>query len=161
MSNPPLASPNESSSSSSGDPISPPPSPSLQAQALNIRLLNFVILSCFGAAYFGYTSGVIGGCLALPSFQVSFNLPPSGTGAFNNIATNIVSSIYLGTLLGALAIIPVADVFGPRMGLAVSAAIYMAGSAMQTWSCGAITLMYAGRAIAGVGMGGSTSVAPM
>ena len=155
MSNPP------SNEQLSNEPTTTTSLPSPSTNAPNIRLLKFVILSCFGAAYFGYTSGVIGGCLALPSFQASFNLPPSGTDAFNNIASNIVSSIYLGTLLGALAIIPIADTFGPRIGLAVSAAIYMAGSAMQTWSSGEIALMYAGRVIAGIGMGGSTSVAPM
>ena len=150
------------------DPSPDPPAPSSDSslpvvgvKEPTLRLLGFVFLACFGAAYFGYTSGVIGGCIVLPSFQIAFNLPPSGTKEFNAIASNIVSSIYIGTLVGCMAIIPVSERFGPRVGLAVSAGIYTLGSALQTWSKGSLMMMYVGRAIAGLGMGGSTSVAPM
>ncbi|KAF8471761.1 general substrate transporter [Kalaharituber pfeilii] len=125
------------------------------------RLLFLVVLSCFGAAYFGYSSGVIGGCIELPAFQRSFKLPPRDSKEFNTIASNIVSFTYIGTLVGSLAVIPLVEKLGPRIGLAVSAGIFVAGCAMQTWSGGELNLMYSGRVVAGLGMGGSTAVGPM
>lgn len=129
--------------------------------SLNIRLLSHVFLSCFGACYFGYTAAVIGGCVELPSFISSFSLEPPGTPSYNYIASNVISSIYFGSVIGSMAVIPLANKFGPRVGLAGSAGTYMAGSALQIWSGGSVWAMYIGRALAGVGMGGSTSLAPM
>lgn len=130
-------------------------------QTSSIRLVLFALLACTGASFFGYTSGMIGGVVELPSFNSSFNLPPHADSQYAFITSNILSFIYFGTIFGSLAIMPISSRYGPLVALAISGGFYTVGSAIQTFCNGSISLMYVGRVLGGLGIGGSCSVAPM
>ncbi|KAL5318406.1 hypothetical protein ACEPPN_013466 [Leptodophora sp. 'Broadleaf-Isolate-01'] len=118
-------------------------------------------LACLGSWMFGYNNGVIGGVLVLPSFTHAFSLPPTGTPAYNSIIENIVSLFQIGGLIGAMATFPGMKFWGRRVALAISAGVYTVGAAVQTFSYGKLSMMYAGRFITGLGAGGTTVVVPL
>lgn len=80
---------------------------------------------------FGYNNGVIAGVLVLPSFVTDFRLPPSGTTAYNNIIENVVSLLQLGGLVGSVATFPLMKYTGRKIGMTVSAAVYLLGAVLQ------------------------------
>ncbi|KAI5808643.1 general substrate transporter [Peziza echinospora] len=147
--------PSPSSSSSSTTAKTP------TTQLLNARVLIFTILASFGASYFGYTSAIVSSLIVLPSFAHTFSLPPPSTTAHDTITSNIVSVIYIGTLLGTLFSPSLTTRLGPRKALAIASTVYLLGCILQTFSSGYLALMYIGRVIAGIGMGSSTTLSPL
>lgn len=65
-------------------------------------------------------------------------------------SANVVSLLQAGCFFGALAAAPLADRFGRKIALMIAAVIFIAGSAMQTWSNGGKGLLYSGRAVGGL-----------
>ncbi|KAH0613685.1 uncharacterized protein H6S33_005571 [Morchella sextelata] len=125
------------------------------------RIFTIAFLACMGACMFGYNLGVIGGCITLPNFHEEFHLPPTGTEEYNFIVANIVSCFQGGTFFGALMGYPLTERFGRIPTLRVASLIFIVGSAMQTWANGSLGLMYAGRFIAGLGIGGTSLLIPL
>ena len=80
---------------------------------------------------FGYNNGVIAGVLVLPSFYHDFHLPPVGTASYNNITSNIVSFLQIGGLVGAVGTFPAMKYWGRKVALAIAAAVYLVGAALQ------------------------------
>lgn len=62
---------------------------------------------------------------------------------------------------GALASYFTVERWGRRRRMAISIAIFMIGAAMQTAAHGMVSLIMAGRAIAGLGIGGTALVIPV
>ena len=79
----------------------------------------------------------------------------------DNFSANVVSLLQAGCFFGALAAAPLADKFGRRIGLLASAIFFVIGSAMQTWAAGQKSLLFAGRAIGGLGVGAASSLVPL
>ncbi|KAF8472704.1 general substrate transporter [Kalaharituber pfeilii] len=104
---------------------------------------------------------IIGGCIVLSEFHKEFKLPDKGTPEYNFITANIVSCLQGGTFFGSLLAFPLTEKYGrvPIMGLA--AAVFTAGSAMQTWAAGFIPLLYAGRLVDRIGIGDSSLLVPL
>jgi MFS family permease len=79
-----------------------------------------------------------------------FGLVDADEGTKNAFSANVVSLLQAGCFFGALAAGPGADKFGRRIVLIASGAIFIVGSAMQTWSAGSKGLLFAGRAVGGL-----------
>ncbi|KAJ7818460.1 hypothetical protein B0H14DRAFT_2838916 [Mycena olivaceomarginata] len=119
-----------------------------------------------GSLFYGYDVGLIGGVLSLDSFQHYFGLDkmtPSEKAWLNG---NIVAILQLGCLLGAVGVGSFSSRYGRKPCLLASGAIYVVGSALQVVvGLGstreyALSLLYAGRFLGGIGVGMVTALVP-
>lgn len=138
-------------------------SPNNVAEVGNLRnrtaLLRTVIatcVACFGGLMWGYDSGVVSGVLSLDSFKAHFNLVESSA----SVSSNSVSLLQAGGFFGALFMGPVNKRFGRKKSMICAALIFLVGAIMQVAGSGGLGLFYAGRVIAGLGVGGATGVVP-
>ena len=104
----------------------------------------------------------MGSVLALDSFKKDFGLPlgKSGFASSKNadISSNVVSLLTAGCFFGAIAAAFLNERFGRRYTLIGFVSIFLVGAAVQTAATHAIGQIYGGRVIAGLGIGGLSSV---
>ncbi|KAI1321977.1 MFS sugar transporter-like protein [Xylariaceae sp. FL0255] len=117
--------------------------------------------ACFGAASFGWDSGVIGGVIKLTPFIQDYNLGATSSLASANLQANIVSVLQAGCFFGALAAFPLADIMGRKWTLILASLFTLVGVMLQASATGHVGILYAGRVITGVGVGGSSVVNPI
>lgn len=115
------------------------------------------------AIMIGYDSAFIGTTLSLPSFKNEFHFERLGTKAVNLLNANIVSCYQAGAFWGALFAYVAAFFLGRSRGLAVFSAIFVVGAAMMLGANGerGLGLIYGGRVLAGIGVGGCSNLAPI
>lgn len=100
---------------------------------------------------FGYSTGVISG--TVDSIQAYFNLDPSQTGW-------VVSSIFVGCILGSLVAGRLAERLGRKPVLLLATLAFTLSAAGSTFA-DSFTLFSASRIVAGLGIGLAGTVAPM
>ncbi|CRG84411.1 putative quinate permease [Talaromyces islandicus] len=130
--------------------------PQLQAR---LRLYWLATVLCCGALLFGYDSGLIGGVLTFQSFHADFRFGDYGPPSETTVSAIAVGSQQVGALVGCLAIWPVNNYQGRRMAIGVCAAVFCVGVLLELVST--LSWFYLGRFIAGLGVGGSSSVIPI
>ncbi|MFS2223727.1 sugar porter family MFS transporter [Pantoea sp. B65] len=108
-------------------------------------------IATLGGVMFGYSTGVISG--TVDSIKTYFQLDPSQTGW-------VVSSIFVGCILGSLAAGRLADKYG-RKPVLLLATLAFALSAVGSTFANSFTIFSAARIIAGLGIGLAGTVAPM
>jgi len=115
------------------------------------------------AIMIGYDSAFIGTTLSLPSFKDEFHFEKLGTNAVNLLNANIVSCYQAGAFWGALFAYLAAFFLGRSKGLAIFSAIFVVGAAMMLGANGerGLGLIYGGRVLAGIGVGGCSNLAPI
>ncbi|KAF5360006.1 hypothetical protein D9758_007615 [Tetrapyrgos nigripes] len=120
-------------------------------------------VATFAAVMIGYDSAFIGTSLSLTSFKTEFNLLDKTTSQFNFISANIVSLYQAGCFFGAFVGYPIGHFLGRKWGLFISAFIFNVGAILQVVanSSTGLGLMYAGRVIAGLGIGIASNLAPI
>lgn len=115
--------------------------------------------------YAGYDTGVMGSVLALTSFKKDFGLPTDSSGFSNahnaQVSSNVVSLLTAGCFFGAIAAAFINNRFGRRRALMGFSLIFLVGAAIQTAAHHSIGQIYAGRVIAGLGIGGMSSITPV
>ncbi|KAM0160378.1 hypothetical protein ACHAQE_001501 [Botrytis cinerea] len=128
-----------------------------------------IVIGCFvafGGLLFGYDTGTIGGILAMDYWRKEFS-----TGYVNpndkildvspSQSAAVVSILSAGTFFGALTAAPLADLFGRRLALLLSAGIvFNFGVVLQTAST-ALPMFIAGRFFAGFGVGLISALIPL
>ncbi|KAK3693327.1 general substrate transporter [Podospora appendiculata] len=117
--------------------------------------------ACFGAMSFGWDSSVIGGVIVMPPFIDDYKLGVKNSPESAALAANIVSTLQAGCFLGALIASPLTDRFGRKWCLITISMVILAGVIMQAASSGNLGPMYAGRFIAGVGVGAASTINPI
>ena len=131
----------------------------------NYRVYILTSVAYMGSLLFGYDTGVMGSVLALTSFKEDFGLPTSKTGFADeknaNISSNVVSLLTAGGFFGSIAAAWANERFGRRYSLMFFSLILLIGAAIQTAATHSIGQIYAGRVIAGLGIGGMTSITPV
>ncbi|KAH7911358.1 general substrate transporter [Hygrophoropsis aurantiaca] len=133
-------------------------------QHRNAYLLAFSATT--GYICFGWDIGLIGGIIALPSFQQYFGLDKQSPSARANLSGNIVSVLQAGGFFGSLASIYLGSKLGRKPCLILSATIYLLGSLMQaTVGLGSsqqvgLNVLYAGRFFGGLGIGIMSALVP-
>jgi MFS family permease len=131
----------------------------------NWRVYACAAVAGSAAIMIGYDSAFIGTTLSLPSFKEEFHLkaPYKTTIAINLISANIVSCYQAGAFFGALFAYIAAFFLGRVRGLAVFSAIFTVGAAMMLGANGqrGLGLIYGGRVLAGIGVGGCSNLAPI
>lgn len=113
----------------------------------------------------GYDTGVMGSVLALDSFKIDFGLPLGSSGFASSknaqVSSNVVSLLTAGAFFGAIFAAVLNDRLGRRYSLMIFAVVFLLGAALQTGAHHDIALIYAGRTIAGLGIGGMSSITPV
>ncbi|RJE20429.1 Sugar and other transporter [Aspergillus sclerotialis] len=123
-----------------------------------IRAIYLVSASCMGSFAFAFDTGVINGVLTLKSFQRDFRYTESQKTTVNS---NAVSILQGGAFFGCFLIWPIAKWLGRRSGLIVSSLIFTLGTILQVINAHTLGTFYAGRIIAGLGIGAATVLIPM
>lgn len=113
----------------------------------------------------GYDTGVMGSVLALDSFKIDFGLPTGSSGFASSqnaqVSSNVVSLLTAGAFFGAIFAAIINDRLGRRYSLMIFCLVFLVGAALQTGAHHEIGLIYAGRVIAGLGVGGCSSITPV
>lgn len=115
------------------------------------------------AIMIGYDSAFIGTTLALPSFKAEFQFGKLSTDAVNLLNANIVSCYQAGAFFGSIFAYLAAFFLGRARGLAIFSAIFVLGAGLMLGANGdrGLGLIYAGRVLAGLGVGGCSNLAPI
>ncbi|KAK8079086.1 hypothetical protein PG994_002893, partial [Apiospora phragmitis] len=101
------------------------------------------VVASMSALAMGYDTAVIGGTMALESFVRDFGWSDAGC------------------FFGALLSFPIAEKFGRRIAILCASLVFLLGATLMTASRGSLNMIYAGRAIAGLGVGSSSLVVPV
>ncbi|KAA8644283.1 hypothetical protein EYZ11_002832 [Aspergillus tanneri] len=122
------------------------------------RAIYLVSASCMGSFAFAFDTGVISGVLTLDSFQKDFKY---GEKQHTSVNSNAVSILQAGAFFGCFFTMPVASRLGRRSGLILSSLVFTVGTILQVVNTHMLGTFYAGRVIAGVGIGAATVLIPM
>ncbi|KAI1259192.1 MFS sugar transporter-like protein [Xylariaceae sp. FL1019] len=117
--------------------------------------------ACFGAASFGWDSGVIGGVIKLAPFIKDYHLGDTKSLASSNLQANIVSVLQAGCFFGALAAYPLADILGRKWTLVYASLFTLVGVILQAAASGYVQVLYVGRVVTGLGVGASSVINPI
>ncbi|CAL3965630.1 hypothetical protein PZA11_002533 [Diplocarpon coronariae] len=126
----------------------------------NWRVYALAVSASMGSSMFGYDSAFIGGALALPSFKQRFGLATAAGSELADLKANIVSTFQAGCFFGAIACYALSEKLGRRLPLMICGAVFDVGVVLQLASAGEIGLIYAGRALTGLGVGASSLIIP-
>ncbi|PQE22913.1 quinate permease protein [Rutstroemia sp. NJR-2017a BBW] len=111
----------------------------------------------------GYDSAFIGGTIALTSFKKEFDWASYSTEEANLISENIVSVYQAGAFFGALFAYAAGHYCGRKLGLQIFSAIFLLGAGLMLGANGnrGLGLIYGGRVLAGIGVGGASNLTPI
>jgi MFS family permease len=102
------------------------------------------VFASLGSVLYGYDLGVIAGAIGSKSFKYEFNPSSNETGAVVSVFTG-------GAFFGAFLAGPCGDKLGRKMTILIGAVVFIVGGALQT-AAQNLHYLYAGRAIAGLGL---------
>ncbi|KAF2014238.1 general substrate transporter [Aaosphaeria arxii CBS 175.79] len=123
--------------------------------ALPPKVYQFLVglFASLGSLLFGYDLGVIAQVIASPNFKAKFNASPNEVGAVVSVFTG-------GAFFGAGAAGVMGDAIGRKLTIMAGAIVFLLGGALQT-GAQALSYLYAGRAIAGLGVGILCMIIPL
>jgi MFS family permease len=129
----------------------------------NFRTYLVASIASAGAATIGYDSAFIGGTIALGSFRDEFEFNKLGQGEVDLLRANIVSCYQAGAFFGALFAYLGGHFLGRRIGLLVFGTIFMLGAGIMLAidRDRGLGPLYAGRVIAGIGVGAMSNLIPI
>ncbi|KAJ5658652.1 uncharacterized protein N7484_002301 [Penicillium longicatenatum] len=131
----------------------------------NYRVYILTAVAYLGSLLFGYDTGVMSSVLAMDSFKEDFGLPLSTSGFASDknaqVSSNVVSLLTAGCFFGSIFAAYINDRIGRRYSLMIFCSIFLVGAAMQVGAHHHIGLIYAGRVVAGLGIGGMSSITPV
>lgn len=114
-----------------------------------------------GAFLFGYDLAFIGTSITLAPFLKDFGLKGASAKKSDAFAANIVSLLQAGCFFGALLAAPLGDKLGRRITLMLAGVVFSIGSLLQVVSFGNTVVMFVGRAVGGLGVGGASMLVPL
>lgn len=107
----------------------------------------------------------MGSVLAMSSFKKDFGLPLGGSGFDSDenaqVSSNVVSLLTAGCFFGSIFAAFINDRLGRRYSLMIFCLVFLIGAALQVGAHHEIGLIYGGRVIAGLGIGGMSSITPV
>lgn len=125
----------------------------------NWRVYACAAVASFASMMIGYDSAFIGTTLALDSFEDEFGFKKMSTTHLAFVKSNIVSVYQAGAFFGSFAAYASAYFLGRKRSLWVFVSIFMIGAGvMLAAKDGNLAPIYAGRVLAGFGVGGSSMI---
>ncbi|OGE56334.1 hypothetical protein PENARI_c003G03886 [Penicillium arizonense] len=111
----------------------------------------------------GYDSAFIGTTLALDSFKAEFAFSTMSKATQNLISANIVSCYQAGAFFGAFFAYPIGHFWGRRIGLLAAGLVFILGAGLMLGvnADRGLGLLYAGRVLAGLGVGAGSNITPI
>lgn len=107
----------------------------------------------------------MGSILALSSFKKDFGLPTGDSGFASDksaqVSSNVVSLLTAGCFFGSIFAAYINDRIGRRYSLMIFCVVFLVGAALQVGAHHEIGLIYGGRVVAGLGIGGMSSITPV
>lgn len=107
----------------------------------------------------------MGGLLPFESFKEDFGLPAGSSGFADSkvaeVSANVVSLLTAGCFFGSISAAFANERFGRRYSLMAYSVIFMLGASLQVGTPKEISYIYAGRVIAGLGVGGLSAITPV
>ncbi|KAJ1324552.1 MFS transporter SP family sugar:H+ symporter [Microdochium nivale] len=131
------------------------------AEVRNGHIHLVALVASMSALAMGYDTSVIGGTMALDSFVRDFKMGELAPYTRDTIQANIVSTFQAGCAAGALFTFPLAERIGRRWTIVFGALVFLLGGTLMTAAMGNLNMIYAGRAIAGLGIGCTSLVVPV
>lgn len=109
----------------------------------------------------GYDTAVIGGTMALESFEADFGFDEMTEYERDDAQANIASVFQLGAMAGAFVTFPIAEKIGRRLAVIFACLVFMLGASLMAGAGGNLGMMIAGRVFAGFGIGSATLTVPV
>lgn len=97
----------------------------------------------------------------MESFERDFGYSHYTKAQKTTVNSNAVSILQGGAFFGCFLISPIAKYLGRRTGLIVSSLVFTVGTILQVINSGTLGTFYAGRVVAGLGIGSATVLIPM
>ncbi|CCX04332.1 Similar to Probable quinate permease; acc. no. Q2U2Y9 [Pyronema omphalodes CBS 100304] len=113
------------------------------------------------AVAMGFDTAFIGGTQALESFKRDYGLNRRSQLERDTLSGNIVSTFQAGCMVGSLLTFPLVERYGRRLGMIGASAVFCIGAAIMTAAAGRLSMIYAGRAITGLGIGSASLIVPV
>lgn len=107
-----------------------------------------------------YTKYSSGGVLTFKSFHSDFRFGEYGPSSETTVSAISVGTQQIGAFIGCFAIWPINNGYGRRMAMGVCSLVFCTGVVLELLNLHSLALFYTGRVIAGMGVGGSSSVIP-
>ncbi|KAF2497763.1 general substrate transporter [Lophium mytilinum] len=111
------------------------------------------VFASLGSLLYGYDLGVIAEAIASPNFTNKFKATDNETGAVVSVFTG-------GAFFGAAFAGPLGDILGRKKTILIGALVFCLGGGLQTGARD-LSFLYAGRAIAGLGVGALVMIVPL
>ncbi|KAF1987019.1 general substrate transporter [Aulographum hederae CBS 113979] len=129
----------------------------------NWRVYTCATIASFASCMIGYDSAFIGTTLALPSFTEEFRFADMGTDELALIKANIVSVYQAGAFFGSLFAYVSSYFLGRKKSLYIFSLVFLLGAGLMLGATGerGLGLIYAGRVLAGIGVGGASMIVPI
>ncbi|KAK6410624.1 hypothetical protein LTR95_018187 [Oleoguttula sp. CCFEE 5521] len=118
------------------------------------------IIISLGVMAYGYDSSFIGQTLASKAFKRDFGFNAMTKAQQNNHLGNLTSIYSAGGFFGALFMLPALELLGRKRTVIISDVIFIIGSILCTVPTHQLGLIYAGRLLTGLGVGGIAAVCP-
>lgn len=129
----------------------------------NWRIYLLAAVASCTSCMIGYDSAFIGTTLALKSFKDEFHFGTLTPEAEDLLSANIVSTYQAGAFFGAFFAYPIGHFWGRKRGLLVAATVFILGAGLMLGANGdrGLGLLYAGRVLAGLGVGAGSNITPI
>ncbi|KAK9450430.1 uncharacterized protein V1518DRAFT_413827 [Limtongia smithiae] len=131
--------------------------PLLRFTMVNYHLGFTAATACIGGVLFGYDTGFIGAAVSMSSFQRDFGITTANKA---QVSANVVAILQAGCFFGTLIMAVFTNKFGRRGGMALASFVFVIGAIVQTATTGSLGMLYAGRAISGLGVGAASMLTP-
>lgn len=129
----------------------------------NWRVWACACVASFASCMIGYDSAFIGTTLALPSFTKEFAFASMTPEHLALVKANIVSVYQAGAFFGSLFAYVSSYFLGRKNSLYIFAPIFLLGAGLMLGATGerGLGLIYGGRVLAGIGVGGASMIVPI
>ncbi|KIW08182.1 uncharacterized protein PV09_01113 [Verruconis gallopava] len=132
-------------------------------EVYNWRVYACAAVASFASCMIGYDSAFIGTTLALPSFVDEFGWNKMSSSHLATVKANIVSVYQAGAFFGAFFAFASNHFCGRKISLYIYSVVFCLGAGMMLGANAhrGLGLIYAGRVLAGIGVGGASMVVPI
>jgi MFS family permease len=128
-------------------------------EVYNWRIYILAAVVSLTSCMIGYDSAFIGGTIVLDSFTSEFDISSKNT----LLSANIVSLYQAGAFFGAFFAYPIGHFWGRKIGLIIASLVFTFGAGIMLGADGSrgLGLIYAGRVLAGLGVGAGSNFTPI
>ncbi|GFZ46009.1 hypothetical protein JCM24511_03743 [Saitozyma sp. JCM 24511] len=130
-------------------------------QVFSLQLLLTVTTFAIAGCPKGWDEGSAASITQLTSFRNSFHLNSGNAVQDSNTISNLVSLVNLGAGIGPLLSLPFNDILGRIWSYRLWMLVYGIGIILEVFAGSNLNTIYAGRIIAGFGIGALTVIGPM